>query len=192
MNAYDFASQFRDCVRFGLIEQGQFTMSRTPTFSGAKKHLGRVVLDSDRHVPYFFTFISSKLSHGASRLYRKLFKIGITEWRIMSVLAGTPDVSANQIGISLGINKGAVSRSLQTLEKMKLISLSQVEHDNRSKTIKLSSAGLALHDKIIAIALERERLLLSSLTAEEREAFIDTMRKLRSAVTRVNQWMPTE
>lgn len=110
----------------------------------------------------------------------------------MSVLAGTPDVSANQISISLGVNKAAVSRSLQILEKMKLISLSQVEHDNRSKTIKLSPAGLALHDKIIAIALERERLLLSPLTVEEREAFILTMRKLRSAVSTVNQWTPNE
>lgn len=167
-------------------------MSRIPKSSGARVHLGRTVLDSDRHVPYFFTYISSKLSHGASQLYRKLFDIGITEWRIMSVLAGTPDVTANQICLSLGINKGAVSRSLQTLEEMKLILLTQVKTDNRSKTIRLSSSGFALHDKIVLIALEREQVLLSSLSADEREALIATMKKLRTAVAKVNRWKPTE
>lgn len=165
-------------------------MSRNTDFSGGRQAAGRLVLDLERHVPYFFTFISSGLARGASRLYRKHFKIGITEWRIMAVLAGTPHINANQVCASIAMDKAAVSRSLRALEKMKLVKLTQVQNDNRSKTIELSAAGLKLHDKIIELALERERVLLSALTAAEREDFIRSLRKLRAAVTDVNKWHP--
>lgn len=165
-------------------------MNRGSNFSGARKAAGRLVLDLERHVPYFFTVISSGLSRGASRIYRKHFKISITEWRIVAILAGTSDINANQICLNTGMDKAAVSRSLRILEKMKLVKLTQIENDNRSKTIALTPAGLNLHDRVIEIALEREQMLLSVLSADEREAFIRSLRKLRAAVIDVNKWDP--
>lgn len=149
----------------------------------------RKVLDLDRHVPYFFTYISNKLSRGASRLYRKHFNIGITEWRVMGVLAAYPEINANQVCIKLGMDKAAISRSLQTLEQQQLVELTDTD-DNRTRTISLTSAGYRLHDQIIEIALEREERLVSALTSEERKLFEKSLRKLRAAVPGVNAWDP--
>lgn len=162
-------------------------MARAPHSSGAKTFKGRTVLDSDRHVPYFLTFISNKLSTSASALYRQRFKIGVAEWRVISVLASKPGIRANQVAAYLGTDKGAISRSVQRLDRLGWISLSQSENDSRSWTIDLSPAGLAMHDQIIDIALERERRLLSTLTADEREVFIRCLHKLRSAVAAVDR-----
>lgn len=161
-------------------------MPRAPHWSGARSYRGRTVLDTERYVPYFLTYLSNKLSTGASALFRKQFKIGVAEWRVISVLASKPNVKANQVAAYLGTDKGAVSRSVQRLERLGWISAFQSEDDNRARTLALSPAGLAVHDQIITIALEREKRLLSSLTAEEREALIRCLHKLRTAVATID------
>jgi DNA-binding MarR family transcriptional regulator len=150
----------------------------------------RTVLDLDRHVPYFFTYISNRLSRGASDTYRKHFGLGITEWRVMGVLAGMPDISANQIINAIGLDKGAVSRSLHELDQRQLLTSEPDPKDNRSRIIRLSKAGNALHDRIIIAALAREERLLSCLSAQEADNFIACLRKLRAIVPYVNAYDP--
>ncbi|MEH2510432.1 DNA-binding MarR family transcriptional regulator [Nitrobacteraceae bacterium AZCC 1564] len=153
---------------------------------------GRLVLDLERHVPYFFTYISNRLSRGASETYRKHFGLGITEWRVMGVLAGMPHISANQIINAIGLDKAAVSRSLDALEKQKLTISETDPKDNRSRLIRLSRAGERLHDRIIAAALEREERLLSTLTAQEIDTLIVCLRKMRAIVPYVNAFDPVD
>ena len=42
---------------------------------GGKVVSGRTVLDLNRHIPYFFTYITNRLSRGASDTYREHFGI---------------------------------------------------------------------------------------------------------------------
>ncbi|HRF08246.1 MAG TPA: MarR family winged helix-turn-helix transcriptional regulator [Xanthobacteraceae bacterium] len=156
-----------------------------------KSAVERTVLDLDRHIPYFFTYITNKLSSGASRLYRKHFGIGITEWRIMGVLAGAPDINANQICIKIGMDKAAISRSLQILEQQKLIFFTDTD-DNRTRSISLTPGGYKVHDQIIQIALQRENLMVAKFTNEERRLFEKFLRHIRSEVANVNAWDPFE
>jgi len=166
-------------------------MARANKATGAKEVSGIVVLDSDRHIPYFFTYISNKLSYGAGRIYRTLYDIGITEWRVMSVLAAQPDIGAHQICFLLGIDKAVISRSLRRLAELRLVKHSDVKN-GKVRPLRLSKLGLIRHDKMIEIALERERLLLAALSSEEKSTLVDLMRKLRSAVDSVNQWKPSK
>lgn len=165
-------------------------MARSAESLGAKEVSGLKVLDSQRHIPYFFTYISNKLSYGAGKIYRRLFDIGITEWRVMSVLAAQPDIGAHQICALLGIDKAVVSRSLRRLEELKLVKPSHAKPNGKVRPLRLSKLGMSRHNKMIEIALERERRLLSVLTAEEKEALVQTMKKLRTAVDNVNKWNP--
>lgn len=150
----------------------------------------RLVLDLNRHIPYFFTNISNRLSRGASDTYLKHFGIGITEWRVMAVLAALPNISANQICAAVGLDKGAVSRSLQALERRSLVCVADDPSDNRTHSVSLSQTGLSLHDRVIEVALERERMLLSCLSFDEVEALIQTLRKIRAQVSAVNAYNP--
>ncbi|XSC47498.1 MarR family winged helix-turn-helix transcriptional regulator [Bradyrhizobium sp. RDT10] len=150
------------------------------------------MLDLDRHVPYFFTYISNRLSRGASDTYRKHFGIGITEWRVMGVLAGMPNITANDVITAIGLDKGAVSRSLHELEKQKLLVSEPDPEDNRSRIIRLSKAGEELHDRIIVAALAREERLLSTLSPQELETLIVCLRKMRANVPHTNAYTPSE
>jgi DNA-binding MarR family transcriptional regulator len=153
---------------------------------------GRAILDLERHVPYFFTYISNRLSRGASETYREFFGIGITEWRVMGVLASVPDTTANQITNEIGLDKAAVSRALSELERQGLAVTQPDPSDNRSRSVRLTKEGDALHDRIIVAALAREERLLSTLSSRELETLIICLRKLRTNVSYTNAYEPSE
>jgi len=138
------------------------------------------VLDLDRYVPALITFIANKLSRSATVLYQKRFGVNVTEWRILALLAIEPEISAARICHVIGFDKGPVSRTLAVMEEHGLVVIKPDRQDGRTHAISLTSKGSATHDNVIAVALERERRLLSCLRKEEREALIVLLRRVHS------------
>jgi DNA-binding MarR family transcriptional regulator len=152
--------------------------------SGAR---GGQTLDLERYVPAFITFIANKLSRSATALYQRRFGVNVTEWRMMSLLAIEPGITASRICHVIGFDKGPVSRTLALMQKRGLIAISTDPHDGRSHSISLTPKGRAVHDQVVVAALERERRLLACLRKDEREVLIDLLRRVHSnldAVTR--------
>jgi DNA-binding MarR family transcriptional regulator len=136
------------------------------------------LLDLDRYVPAFITFIANKLSNSATVFYQRNFGVNVTEWRIMSLLAIEPGIPASRICNVIGFDKGPVSRNLSMLQKRGLVVIRTAPDDGRTHAISLTARGRVVHDKVFAAAIERERRLLSCLKKEEREVLIDLLRRL--------------
>src|SRR3954453_18522185 len=90
------------------------------------------VLDLDRYVPALGTFIANKLSRSATVLYQKRFGVNVTEWRILSLLAIEPAISAARICHVIGFDKGPVSRTLAVMEEHGLVTIKPDAHDGRT------------------------------------------------------------
>lgn len=133
-------------------------------------------IDIDSYVPFHINSISNKLTHGASRLYTREFGVGVIEWRILGYLAVHDGASANMICQRLGIDKAAASRSLRLLEEKGLMTTSPV--NGRQRALSLTEAGHAMHDRILPVALRRERTLLRELSDDERATLIALLRKV--------------
>jgi DNA-binding MarR family transcriptional regulator len=133
------------------------------------------VLDLDRYVPALITFIANKLSRSATALYQKRFGVNVTEWRILALLAIEPAISAARICHVIGYDKGPVSRTLAMMEERGLVTIRPDKRDGRTHAISLTPKGQSTHDQVIALALERERRLLSCLRNDEREALINLL-----------------
>jgi len=138
------------------------------------------VLDLDRYVPALITFIANKLSRSATVLYQKRFGVNVTEWRILALLAIEPEISAARICHVIGFDKGPVSRTLAVMEERGLVTIRADRQDGRTHSISLTPKGTATHDRVIAVALERERHLLSCLRKGEREMLIELLRRVHS------------
>jgi len=136
------------------------------------------VLDLDRYVPALITFIANKLSRSATVLYQKRFGVNVTEWRILALLAIEPEISAARICHVIGFDKGPVSRTLAVMEERGLVTIRADRQDGRTHSISLTPKGTATHDGVIAVALERERHLLSCLRKGEREMLIELLRRV--------------
>src|ERR1700738_3727089 len=89
------------------------------------------ILDLDRYVPAFVTFIANKLSNSATAFYQRNFGVNVTEWRIMSLLAIEPGIQASRICHVIGFNKGPVRRTLSTMKKRGLVAMRTAPDDGR-------------------------------------------------------------
>ena len=144
--------------------------------------MDRLVLNLDRYLPALLTQISNKWSRSSSRILLKRFGVGINEWRVMSLLAVEPRITAQRIAAVIGTDKAAVARSIQALADGGLATLEPNAADGRSRLVRLTAQGEALHDEIIQFALEREQRALASLSPSQVETLIQLLNAVRSNV----------
>ena len=147
----------------------------------------RVVLDLDRYVPALITFLANKLSRTANQLYQKRFSVNVTEWRILSLLAIEDRIPASRICHVIGFDKGPVSRTLAMMESRGLIVIKTDPRDRRSHAISLTAKGRTTHDRVIEVAMERERRLLNCLTTQERDLLTSLLRKIHGNLDAVSR-----
>ena len=131
------------------------------------------MLDLDRYVPALITFIANKLSRSATVVYQK--RISASTSRnggscrcSRSSPAFRPRASAHVIGF----DKGPVSRRWRRWRSAGWSTIRADRQDGRTHAISLTAKGCTTHDQVIAVALERERRLLSCLSKPERETLI--------------------
>ena len=150
----------------------------------------RDVLDLGAYVPYFLTAISNTWSRSSSRLYLEEFGVGVTEWRVISQLAIEPGIAAQRICEIIGLDKGAVSRSVAALVAAGHVAEDADGRDGRRQLLALTSSGYALHDRLIELATRRERLLLDGLTPEERELLTNLLRRIHARLPALRDFRP--
>jgi DNA-binding MarR family transcriptional regulator len=143
-------------------------------------------LDLDSYIPAYLSFLAGKLSSGASAVYRPRFGIGITDWRMMALLAAEPWVVASHICNSTGLDKAAASRSVRSLQDLGLIDIAPDRQDQRKQLIALTSKGVALHDRIVELAVAREQALLEGLSEAERKTLLRLLVHLQRRMRAVN------
>jgi len=144
------------------------------------------VIDLERYVPAFLTWIANKLSRGASQHYLNVADIGIETWRCLVLLAVEGSISAQQVSKVIGMDKGSVSRCFKSMQSKGLITLGLDAEDGRVRIATLTKQGRKLHDQILGIALERERVLLSVLSAAEQDTLIELLTRLHENLPAVD------
>lgn len=135
-------------------------------------------LNLQTSVPVLVVFLGNRLNATGSATYRAHFGLGITEFRILVMLAIEPDILAAQICEVMGIDNGAASRSLRSLEQRGLVEQRPDDQNKAYRRWRLTEAGAALHDEAVEIALERERVLLADFSLQERTLLIDMLNRL--------------
>jgi DNA-binding MarR family transcriptional regulator len=145
-------------------------------------------LDLDRFVPFFLVAISNKLTTSASRALLKEHDCGVTEWRILAILAVEPEVPPGRIIQVVGIDKSSVSRALKTLQARGCVEIGTDPAHRRRQVLSLTREGRALHDRIVDRMLMREALLLTGFSDEERDRLIGDLKRLLANVQHVIAW----
>ena len=136
------------------------------------------MLDLDRYTVAYMVWTANKLSRGASHTYLKVFGVGVEVWRCLVLLAIHGSITAQQVSQVMGMDKAAVSRCFKILQAKGLIVMGLNASDGRVRIATLTPKGRALHDQILEIALERERALLTVLSAPERETLLRLLKRV--------------
>lgn len=165
-------------VRSGAVASGR---------AASKPPDGQPVVDLQRYVPAYFSWIANKLSNGASQAYLSAFGVGIEAWRLLVLLAIEDSLSAQRISKVIGMDKASVSRVFKTMHSRGLITIGLDAKDGRLRLASITKKGRQLHDQLLGIALERERAFLAALNQKETETLIDLLRRLHENLPAVEE-----
>jgi len=122
----------------------------------------------------------------SARIHRVCDVVGIETWRCLVLLAIEGSISAQQVSRVIGMDKGSVSRCFKSMQAKGLITLGLDVDDGRLRIATLTDKGRKMHDQILGIALERERVLLSVLSAAERDTLIALLTRLHENLPEVD------
>ncbi|MFO1114540.1 MAG: MarR family transcriptional regulator [Beijerinckiaceae bacterium] len=152
---------------------------------GADARRSPHALDLENYAVAYLTWIANKVSSSASTIYRKRFGVGVTDWRIMALLAVEPWIPAARISEVIGFDKAVISRSLAFMQERGLVETRFHDNNFRRQFVALTREGLALHDRIVEVAREREEFLLSDLSDEERRTAIRLLAKIHARASQL-------
>ena len=141
-------------------------------------------IDIEAFIPAALTDLAQKITATASATYRPRFGVGITDWRIIALLASRPWIAPVQICESTGLDKAAVSRALRDLAAEGLVE-NRGGDGRRRVPVALTVKGLAVHDRIVGVALRRQEHLLAGFSHEERERLREFLARMRRQVATI-------
>ena len=135
-------------------------------------------LDLRRFTPALITLLAQRLVAAASAEYRPRFGVGVTDWRVMALLAADPWLAAARIAQATGLDKAAVSRSLRSLRERGLVEAGAAA---KRGGVALTEEGVTLHDALAEVALEREQKLLDGFSPQERTSLAAMLERMLRA-----------
>jgi DNA-binding MarR family transcriptional regulator len=144
---------------------------------------GAAMFDFSNHIATKVAVFANRLSRSASRFYRARYGIGVVEWRLTMFVGYARETCANRICRETDLDKGAVSRSLNALERMGIVSIREDGTDSRRNKVSLTAKGRALHDRMVPVAIERQRELVAGLTGDEIAMFADLVDRMQARVS---------
>jgi DNA-binding MarR family transcriptional regulator len=120
---------------------------------------------------------SNALYGPAIRSIEKEFKLGRDEANIMLTLAAYGACSASDICQMNARPKNSISRAVNKLFQLGIISREPVECDLRKETLALTTEGQMMYRKILPAFADRQKELLANLEYEERRMLESLMKK---------------
>ncbi|MCW2798646.1 MAG: MarR family transcriptional regulator [Aeromicrobium sp.] len=111
--------------------------------------------------------------------------LGDGEFDVLATLrraGGTCELSPGDLGASMMVTSGAVTKRIDRLERAGLVTRRVSERDARARLIRLTAAGQRLVDSAVEEHVANESRLLAGLTASERDTLAALLRKLGSSI----------
>ena len=111
--------------------------------------------------------------------------LGDGEFDVLATLrrSGEPfELSPGELGASMMVTSGAVTKRVDRLERSGLVTRRVNEIDARARLIRLTPKGRRIVDEAVVDHVANEERLLSGLSAGERGALADLLRKLGESI----------
>jgi len=127
-------------------------------------------LKLERFLPYRLSVLANRTSRSLARVYAERFRLTVPQWRVMAVLAETPELSANEVAERTEMDKVMVSRAVAGLLRAKRALRTIDCEDRRRSVLRLSERGYAVYREIVPLARAYQAELLAGLAPDDRAA----------------------
>jgi DNA-binding MarR family transcriptional regulator len=132
--------------------------------------MSKPILQLENFLPYRLSVLTNLVSSAIAGAYRERFGLAVSEWRVLAVLANSPDLSAAEVAQRTAMDKVAVSRAVSSLLRSARLERRVARSDRRRSVLRLTAAGRRVHAQVAPVALAYERSLRQPLARAERIA----------------------
>jgi len=122
------------------------------------------------------------LQHLSDRNLLAATGVGLSQVRIMSVLSDTIAQPQNKIALDLQQTEANVSRQMQVMKKVSLVSVTKNKKDGRQRDVVLTAKGARQYKIALKALAAQQKGLLKLLEKKEVEAFERASGNLLSAL----------
>jgi DNA-binding MarR family transcriptional regulator len=136
-------------------------------------------LQLDQFLPYRLSVVSNVVSSGIAAAYAQRFSLTISEWRVLAVLALSPNLSAAEVAQRTAMDKVAVSRAVARLLRNGRLRRVFARSDRRRSMLRLGSAGDAVYARVVPFAQRYEAELLAAIRPRERVILMRILDRLQ-------------
>lgn len=135
-------------------------------------------LELERFLPYRLSVLANTMSTAVAGAYAARFQLSIPEWRVVAVLARSPDLSAAQVAQRTAMDKVAVSRAVSSLVRSGRVARSVEESDRRRSRLRLTAEGASVYQQVVPWALAYEDAVLRGIPARMQAVLHDLLDEL--------------
>ncbi|QDK35194.1 MarR family winged helix-turn-helix transcriptional regulator [Sphingomonas sp. IC081] len=139
-------------------------------------------LQLDSFIPYRLSYTAGLVSEYVAGAYQAWFQIGIPEWRVLSWVAQSGEITQQYICARTRMDKVTVSRAAIALTARGLIAKRRNPGDKRSHLLALTADGKDLHARIAPRALELESRILARFDRAQLDGLVAMLREIDAAV----------
>lgn len=144
---------------------------------GGRAEAGPESFTLDRHIFYLFGQIYGRRDQQLARSLRR-FRLAVPEWRVLAALADLGSCTINRLADLTIVDRTTLSRTLDRMERRKLVARTRVEADKRSYEIRLAPAGRAMLREIWPVMSYHNARAIAGLTAPELARLKRLLRKM--------------
>ena len=132
------------------------------------------------HAGFWLRYVSNHVSQAFAR---KLADSGVTvaEWVLLREMFDASTIAPSVLAENTGLSRGAVSKLVDRLLHKNLLTRVERDDDRRFQSIALTATGRKLVPTLAALADENDAEFFSALGLQERQALIETLKKLVQA-----------
>ncbi|MEY4761736.1 MAG: transcriptional regulator SlyA [Pseudomonadota bacterium] len=127
-------------------------------------------------IAFLLVTLGNKLSVEAERNLRRRLDLSFMEWRVLAVLGEEPAAPPGRIVAVAGVNKAAVSRAVNSLERRGLLMRRPAPEHRLRTQLFLTEAGQSVYSQGTQARSLGEDAVLDGLSAVERQRLLTSLR----------------
>ena len=136
-------------------------------------------------VPYRCSVIANRVSACLQSMYGERFQLSVPGWRVMFVLGQDAPLSAKEVGERTAMDQVQVTRAVNQMASVNLVSRRVDPSDRRRVVLRLSRRGEEAYSEIVPLANKIQSEILAPLDPSEAELFSHLLGKVLSRVEQV-------
>lgn len=136
------------------------------------------LLDMDDSVLSQVHFVGNRIQLTGTAGYKKWYDIKLSEFRLLVVISNEPGSTGARINEIMGLDLGAISRSLHKMEKRGLVFCRPHPKHPSYRCWYITKVGAELHDRAHEMTKVREQTILKGFSKAEVHQLLSYLHRL--------------